>query len=327
MSTVGVSSASISQHDLPAPRFGHSTTLIGPNSVILFGGAVGDTGHYQITNECYHYNLTDKTWSKLEAENPPRARAAHGAARVDTMQMVIYGGATGGGTLSTEELYLLDCRKFPKTISWMTVPISGPTPGRRYGHSMNYYKPNLIVFGGNNGQQSLNDIWYMDVVQSPFLWNQVHIPPGDKKPPERVYHSADVCRDGPANGMLVIFGGRTTNNEPMKDVWGLRQHRDLSWDWVAAPVKKGSLPEARFQHSAVFIGTKMFVVGGREQDVSKMLSTAMYDTETCEWKSLPGVERFRHASWAAGTQIYTFGGFDHQTQTHPTDNLQVMDAL
>lgn len=154
--------------------------------VILFGGAIGDAGNYQITNECYC--LVEKTWKKLECENTPRARAAHGAARVDQLQMVVYGGATGGGTLSSEELYLLDCRKYHTSVTlgngssgsnvrpyWMTVPISGATPGRRYGHSMNFYKPNLIVFGGNNGQSSLNDIWYMDVVQAPFLWHEVQI--------------------------------------------------------------------------------------------------------------------------------------------------------
>ena len=73
-------------------------------------------------------------WSQIRATPgdvpPPSARAAHAAACVDTSQLVIYGGATGGGSLSSEELYLLD---FRNEANWMSVPVMGGTPGRRYG--------------------------------------------------------------------------------------------------------------------------------------------------------------------------------------------------
>eukprot|EP01056_Protomagalhaensia_sp_Gyna25_P000445 Protomagalhaensia_sp_Gyna_25__444@NODE_120_length_5101_cov_30_677993_g94_i0_p1_GENE_NODE_120_length_5101_cov_30_677993_g94_i0NODE_120_length_5101_cov_30_677993_g94_i0_p1_ORF_typecomplete_len833_score102_97Kelch_4/PF13418_6/1_8e13Kelch_4/PF13418_6/0_014Kelch_4/PF13418_6/5_1e06Kelch_4/PF13418_6/0_0019Kelch_4/PF13418_6/0_002Kelch_4/PF13418_6/1_4Kelch_4/PF13418_6/5_5e02Kelch_5/PF13854_6/3_1e07Kelch_5/PF13854_6/0_051Kelch_5/PF13854_6/3_3e07Kelch_5/PF13854_6/0_01Kelch_5/PF13854_6/0_021Kelch_5/PF13854_ len=312
--------------DVPFPRFGHSTTFIGNGQVILFGGAVGDSGSYQITNDCYQLDIASLKWTKLTANWAPQARAAHGAARVDTMQLVLYGGATGGGSLSSEELYLLDVRRSPQ-LTWMTVPITGPTPGRRYGHTLVYYKPNLIVFGGNDGQRSLNDIWYMHVERCPFAWVQVQLAPGAKRPPERVYHSAEICREGPANGMMVIFGGRTTENESLRDLWGLRQHRNGNWDWVMAPIKRGGPPDSRFQHTAIFLGTKLFVIGGRESDVQRALPTAVYDTEACEWRSLTGMGRFRHSSWVFNCSVYTFGGFDHQTQSHPTRDLQRLDLL
>jgi len=35
--------------------------------------------------------------------------------------------------------------------------------------------------------------------------------------------------------MIVIFGGRATDNNPLNDSWGLRRHRNGSWDWVRAP--------------------------------------------------------------------------------------------
>ena len=34
---------------------------------------------------------------------------------------------------------------------WTIVPVVGPTPGRRYGLSLTYSKPYLVVFGGNTG--------------------------------------------------------------------------------------------------------------------------------------------------------------------------------
>jgi len=54
-------------------------------------------------------------------------------------------------------------------------------------------------------------------------------------PPPRVYHSAALCQSGTAAGMVVIFGGRGLDNNPLGDSWGLRRHRKGHWDWVKAP--------------------------------------------------------------------------------------------
>eukprot|EP00438_Fugacium_kawagutii_P026459 Skav202770 [mRNA] locus=scaffold326:277001:285192:+ [translate_table: standard] len=209
------------QHgDPPSPRFGHTTTFVGDNRVVLFGGATGDTGKYTITADAFMLNVGNNTWSRIEAEGTmPFARAAHAAACVDHSQMVIYGGATGGGSLSqgtrSDELYLLDIRNEEHT-QWMSVPVMGTTPGRRYGHTMIFNKPLLIVFGGNNGQQAECDIWILDVERSPFQWQEVTVI-GKRGPAPRIYHSAEVCRDGPAAGMMVVFGGRTAENKSLKD--------------------------------------------------------------------------------------------------------------
>ncbi|CRH01263.1 protein phosphatase containing kelch-like domains, putative [Plasmodium relictum] len=312
--------------DIPAPRFGHTATYLGNNKVAIFGGAVGDAGKYNITDDIYIYDLIQNKWKKLLTENTPTARAAHAAACVDEQQLVIYGGATGGGSLSLDDLYILDLRREPR-YSWMIVPTKGVTPGRRYGHVMVYSKPNLIVFGGNDGQHTLNDVWFMHVEMPPFEWVNVVIPNNCKIPPQRVYHSADMCREGPATGMIVIFGGRSSENKSLDDTWGLRQHRDGRWDWVEAPIKKGSPPEARYQHSSVFIGSKMFILGGRNDNgCATPLPTALYNTETIEWVTLPPISKFRHISWVYKFTIYTFGGFSHQTQQYPTNELECLEC-
>ena len=63
--------------------------------------------------------------------------------------MIIYGGATGGGSLASDDLYLLDLRSGEESATWMVVPIVGTTPGRRYGHTAVFSKPHLLTFGGN----------------------------------------------------------------------------------------------------------------------------------------------------------------------------------
>lgn len=79
--------------------------------MVLFGGATGDTGKYSMTGETYLFNVLTKTWTKLNVKGvPPSPRAAHAATNVEQNQMVVYGGATGGGSLASDDLYLLDMR-------------------------------------------------------------------------------------------------------------------------------------------------------------------------------------------------------------------------
>ncbi len=83
--------------DIPPPRFGHTVVAVNKHKVVLFGGAVGDTGKYSMTGDTYIFNATKRSWTKLSPQGiQPAPRAAHAAASVEAMQMVIYGGATGG---------------------------------------------------------------------------------------------------------------------------------------------------------------------------------------------------------------------------------------
>ncbi|XP_953085.1 serine/threonine phosphatase, putative [Theileria annulata] len=340
------------QGDVPPPRFGHTTTSVGSGKVVLFGGAVGDVGRYTITSDSFLYDVTTNHWTKLQTENPPSPRAAHAAACVETMQVVIFGGATGGGALSSDDvlnyipiliyiamyiLFLLDLRR-DKQLSWIIVPTTGRSPGRRYGHTMVFSKPNLILIGGNDGQMPSNDVWVLNVEQSPFSWNEVTFSPTIQLPPIRVYHSSDLCCEGPANGMIVIFGGRGNESKSLNDLWGLRQHRDGTWDWIEAPINSGNKPDPRYQHynsidsidnsiTCSFVGSKFVILGGRsDSDLNKSLSISVYDTETLEWFNISTIQRFRHSSWRFGPNLYIFGGFANQTQKHPTCELKILDC-
>ncbi len=95
--------------NVPQPRFGHSIALVSKTKAVLFGGATGDTGRYQITGDTYSYDLITRTWKKIEGTpaslsshylagggSSPSPRAAHSSVAVESNQLVVYGGATGG---------------------------------------------------------------------------------------------------------------------------------------------------------------------------------------------------------------------------------------
>jgi hypothetical protein len=90
------------------------------------------------------------------------------------MQMVVYGGATGGGSLASDDLFLLDMRNGEDEATWMIVPVVGSTPGRRYGHTIVFAKPHLLVFGGNTGSEPVNDVWCLSVEKAPFSWTKLN---------------------------------------------------------------------------------------------------------------------------------------------------------
>ncbi|CAD8166845.1 unnamed protein product [Paramecium pentaurelia] len=305
--------------DNPQPRFGHTICVIAPNKIALFGGAVGDTGRYVITGDVYIGDMTSKKWKRIEASGSvPTNRAAHQALAIELNQMIIFGGAVGGGGLADDNLYVFELRD--DTGTWVTVPVIGTTPGRRYGHTMVLIKPHLIVFGGNTGQEPVNDVWSFNLEKSPYSWQKLEC--SSEQPSVRVYHSAALCTTGSANGMMVAFGGRTNDQGALNDTWGLRKHRDGRWDWVRAPYRNQTeQPLQRYQHSTLFLGTLMMVIGGRSNNVGETLPFEIYDTETSDWYKFQAIQRFRHSSWLIDQFLYLHGGFDSDQPNIPTEGI------
>lgn len=206
----------------------------------------------------------------------------------------------------------------------MIVPVVGSTPGRRYGHSVAFAKPHLLVHGGNTGSEAVNDVWCLSVEKAPFSW--VKLDCGSEVPNTRVYHSAALCWTGSATGMMVIFGGRTQDQSALNDTWGLRRHRDGRWDWVKAPYKSTSaVPTLRYQHSTLFLGPLMLVIGGRTNNVGEKVALEVYDTESSEWFKFSALQRFRHVCWSVDTQVYVHGGFEHTTPNVPLNLISLVD--
>ena len=64
--------ADVRETEVPLPRFGHTTTLVDRNRVILFGGATGDSGRYTITQDTFALEMGKPSgWTKINPEGPP----------------------------------------------------------------------------------------------------------------------------------------------------------------------------------------------------------------------------------------------------------------
>ena len=119
-------------------------------------------------------------------------------------------------------------------------------------------------------------------MNSKFVW--VRIQPDGIIPAPRVYHSADICRRGAAEGMMIIYGGRDVTNKTCKEVWGLRKHRDGRWDWTK-PSNPGNSEtgDGRYQHVSLYLGSLLINVGGKVNESVCNSSISIYDYEEPKW--------------------------------------------
>ena len=174
---------------------------------------------------------------------------------VDTNELLMFGGALVGGTIAKEQLFNL--RIDGAKAQWNEVQTAGPRPGPRYGHTLTFSKPYVILFGGSTGSETLNETWCLDMTQKTFTWAKLVC--SGVVPSPRVYHSADLCQYGGAAGMTIIFGGRDGTGRTLNDIWGLRRHRDGRWDWTKPPERQDAVtPLGRYQHRSIFYGSLMF---------------------------------------------------------------------
>lgn len=113
----------------------------------------------------------------------------------------------------------------------MKVPVEGTTPLWRYGHSMIYIIPILILFGGSGRSEIVNDIWMLSTDKSPFKWEKVNI--NGTYPIPKVYHTANLYKVSNQPEMMIIYGGRGADNLSHSDVVGLKRSsvKTNEWEW------------------------------------------------------------------------------------------------
>jgi protein phosphatase len=326
--------------------------------VVLFGGAKSVT---ELFNDALIYNIKEKSWLKLEPSGDiPSARAAHAACGRDKDHIIIFGGANKNGGFASNELYMLELRPDRTKSKWIILNCKDPKPSRRYGHTMVYAKPHLVIFGGvlKDKNKLSNELWVLNLENRLIDTNKLHnqitlkineeikVTPCDGPdyfyewklvefnkdsllPPPRMYHSAGICRSGRAKGMILIFGGRADKSTPLNDLWGLRKHRNGSWEWILAPCSNKVTPLKRYQHSAIFYSNNMIVLGGLS-DLDNMenggISVQIFNCDTLEWFTNFHFNKFRQASVILEKYAFTFGGCDLSNPLEPTDKIVMFDV-
>ena len=237
--------------------------------------------------------------------------------------MVIYGGATGAGGLAPDELFLLDLKDGESQSEWVTVPVNGKTPGRRYGHTLVNCRPYLVLFGGNYNNDPANDCWLFNMTDNSLQWTRLSSK--GPSPGARVYHASNVCSIN-NQSMTVIFGGRNASGKILNDLWALKvAETTKNFEWVKLVGNKE--PIDRQQSSIAVCGQFIMNIGGRCTQTGDDLPIEVFDILSMEWFEIGYFKRFRHASFYNKGTVFIHGGLEDENNNCPTNILQEIELL
>ena len=305
--------------DIPEYRFGHTLIPITKSKVCLFGGSIGDSHKLNYNNDTFTYNILTKMWKKISIKNPktiPCGRAAHAACAIGEGKMAIYGGSITNGGLAEDILNIFKLNLERETEGeWFQINSEGIRPGQRYGHSLNYLEPYVILFGGNLNPKLLNDIWLMDLTEKKkYCWIKIDVK--GNIPEERLYHSSCVCPEGKYINKLIIFGGRNSQNKPLNDLWALtlkntentmgQNKAEISFEQIKPEGDNNFIN--RINHSMVFFKHYLFLIGGKNPSPNQ-IPIEVFDMEKNKIYKFKKLIMNRHTNFIFEKDIYLFGGF------------------
>jgi N-acetylneuraminic acid mutarotase len=236
----------------PPARWGHSMAWDTVSQrVIMFGGFDGST----YFNDLWWYDPVENTWSQMQAQDAPDSPTARYAHSIvwDGQKVIMFGG--------------IDSSNNYKNDLWWYEPTSGTngawikqieqdtvgSPSVRRYHSMVRDGQKVIMFGGFDGADDKNDLWWYD----PGLntWAEMITNGAVGSPSARWGHS--MVWDT-ASQRVIMFGGLDDSNTFFKnDLWWY----DPGVNTWAQQIAVGS-PSAREFHSMVWDGTRVIMFGG-----------------------------------------------------------------
>jgi len=158
----------------PSPRYGHTLTLSPDGRLFVFGGCSMSAKDPIVP--CYNNDIrtldTDTMiWTRPKTVgNLPTGRFAHSATLLDNnSKLVIYGGWGKGGVQTKEiinnprafSVHVLDLT----TLTWFIPTWNSKKPLKHYfnhGSSGTFDSDAILIFGGSDGRQSVNDFMVLN---------------------------------------------------------------------------------------------------------------------------------------------------------------------
>jgi hypothetical protein len=176
----------------PDPRWGHSWTVDPSNAVAyLFGGR----GSSDLFGDVWAYDLSADRWSELQPDGDrPVPRFEHGAAWIDELGLVVFGGRTEAGPL--DDFWAFD----PSVNAWRVLEATGTAPAPRAAACLALRADGrLWMYGGEGASGApLAELWTYD--PGPSSWSE-RTPSGG--PPAR---SGSACW-WTSDDRLVVHSG------------------------------------------------------------------------------------------------------------------------
>lgn len=134
-----------------------------------------------------------------------------------------------------------------------------------------------VFFGGRRGDgQLLGDTWLLkrtnNVLGADYGYEWKNMQAAVMNPDPfggRREHTAVLAA---SYNQMIVFGGRTDNDQPLNDVWRLYWNSSASrWEWAKVQITGGTPPTARYGHTAFFESRILHVAPNQPQTVNRMI--------------------------------------------------------
>ncbi|MBI4711967.1 MAG: hypothetical protein HY762_01470 [Planctomycetes bacterium] len=290
----------------PTARFGHTMVWDGTR-VIMFGGI--ENGFFK--NDLWWYNPTNNTWTEQNPTGgPPTARYNHSMVW-DGANVIMFGGWSGS---NRNDLWWYN----PTDNTWTQKIANGDpsSPTARYFASMVWDSNRVILFGGYDATNKMNDLWWYDPTGN--TWTQ-KIANGDINSPSQRYDGHSMAWDGTE---AIMFGGKASDGNPLNDLWW---YDPTGNTWAEKITQNGTgLPTLlRSAHSMVWDGTKGIMFGGYYNSTTYYNDLWWYEPISNTWtqKKTNGdagspAKRASFPMVWNGTEAIMFGGGETGTRSN-----------
>ena len=269
-------------------RENHTAVWTG-SEMIVWGG---ENGGYLNTGG--RYNPATDTWATTSTgPGVPAARSAHIAIWTGT-KMLVWGGVGPSLTYNSGGQY------DPATDTWTPTSVGTDVPSPRQNHTAVWTGSEMVVWGGefpytNTGGR------YNPASDS---WRPTGL--GVNVPSKRTGHSAVWT-----GTEMIVWGGASTSASDWLNTGGRYNPTTDSW----LPTSVGSsVPAVRWQHQAVWTGSRMIVWGGTS--AGHILNTGgRYDPSSDSWaptSTASGVPTANsgHSTIWTGSEMIIWSGYN-----------------
>eukprot|EP00951_Prasinocladus_malaysianus_P018138 scaffold144165_cov41-Prasinocladus_malaysianus.AAC.1 len=204
----------------PAPRFDHSSALVG-DTLYIIGGRTG-TG--EVLSDVWKLDIPSMAWTQVAETTSMGARFGHASAAVGGESggaVYVYGGFTSTPAdfsnsffrcMVVESTGSMECEDITDGCPDVNVPSSARVSGvgltARTGHSMVSTAGGVVVFGGSD-DTSLEPIGAYSFTEATCAWSLLSVAAGEVQGATQV--AVDLTRHDHAAvklaGWLVVTGG------------------------------------------------------------------------------------------------------------------------
>ena len=258
----------------PSPTGRHTAVWTGRQMIVWDGGG----GRYEPISD---------TWMPLSPVGAPTTRRYHEAVWSGG-RMVVWGGVA-----LSDEWTRTGGRYNPETDSWQPTSLLD-APLARKDFAAVSTGSRMLVWGGDDGTRGTETGGLYDPASDTWTPTTLVGAPGGRR-----YHTMVWT-----GSRALVWGGLGVPYPyPALDTGGAYDPATNSW----TPLSTANAPAARYDHTAVWTGSRMIVWGGHADS-----GGGRYDPATDSWLTLSPVDeppwRYGHAAVWTGSHMLVWGG-------------------